>query len=153
MARSTQTITVRRRKRGIVRLSFAAVLLAMVCSHTAVNQARSDEPKRKAPKLDRVLQRLAARGDDVKHRVIVRTRHNRAAAVADRLAKHGDHVESQHARIDAFTATVHGADLSALVADPDVDGVSVDAVITSHADVKDSGQVDTPDNSLLLTAL
>ena len=98
MAHSTQTPTARRRKQGIVRLSFAAVLLVMVFSHSAVNQARSNEQKGKAPKLDRVLQRLAARGDGVKHRVIVRTRHNRAAEVADRI----------QARVDQLEEAAHG---------------------------------------------
>ena len=57
----------------------------------------------------------------------------RASAVADRLAKHGDQIEANHGRLDAMTATIHGDDLSALEADPDVEAVSVDAMLYAGA--------------------
>ena len=60
----------------------------------------------------------------------MRTRAGRAADVEERRRKHGDRIESVHRRINAFTATVHGEDLSALERDPDVEAVSIDAILT-----------------------
>ncbi len=62
--------------------------------------------------------------------------HAPAARPTSRTArkKHGDRIESVHQRINAFTATVHGEDLSALERDPDVEAVSIDAILTAdHA--------------------
>src|SRR4029079_52740 len=89
----------------------------------------------------------------VKHRVIVRTRRDRLNAVEDRVETHGNHVESQHTRLNAFTATVHGSDLRALEADADIESVSIDAVITSHDDGSGDSQSGLEDRNLLLYAL
>ena len=151
MARAGRTNTVRRRIR--VRISIAAVVIGSLCSIPVVNLAGSGETKGKRPKLDRVLQEVASHDGGTKHRVIVRARHDRVAAVADRIDKHGDHIESRHTRLDAFTATVHGGDLRALEADSDVESISVDAVITSHAETQAGPQGALDDQNLLLSAL
>src|SRR4029453_16765706 len=117
------------RRLRVIRLLGAAALLFAVFSHPAVNHAKDGDPKHKPAKLDRVRKQAADRGDSSDQRVIVRTRRDRGAAVADRLKRHGDHVESEHRRLNSFTAVVHGDDLRALEADPDVEGLSVDAIV------------------------
>jgi serine protease AprX len=73
--------------------------------------------------------------------------------VADRLRKHGDRVESQHHRLDAFTATVHADDLRALEGDPDVQAVSVDAIIHADQVAQDTVAGDALIDNLLTSAL
>jgi len=108
-----------RRRTGLSAASarVAAVVLLAVFSHPVVNHARSEEPKGKPSKLDRVLRKAVDGGTTSEQRVIIRTRRGQTSAVADRLRKHGDRVESQHHRLDAFTATVHADDLRALAID------------------------------------
>src|SRR6185503_10604087 len=104
----------------------AAVVLLAVFSHPVINHARSEGPKDKPSKLDRVLRKAVDGGTASEQRVIIRTRRGQTSAVADRLRKHGDRVESEHRRLNAFTATVHADDLRALEGDPDVQAVSID---------------------------
>src|SRR5438094_5088080 len=85
-------------------------------------------------KIDRAVQKLLTNGSGADPvRVIIRA-HETAAreTLKNRLRAHGDHIEADHASIDAFTATVHGADLDGLVDDPATDGISIDAVVTPH---------------------
>ena len=117
-----------RLRRFLGRASLVAALVG-VLSYPNVNQAHGGGSSPKPSKLDRVLHKAAARKDASPQRVIVRARPGRASAVADRLAKHGDRIEANHGRLDAMTATIHGDDLSALEADPDVEAVSVDAIL------------------------
>jgi serine protease AprX len=84
-------------------------------------------------KLDRLLRQAADAHDTKAQRVIVRVRPGRAEIIAERLSKHGDRVHAKHARVQSITATVHGADLEALAADPDIENVSVDAVMKADA--------------------
>ena len=134
-------------------LLFAATLVAAL-SYPAVNQARGGAATQRPPKLDRVLRRAAATGDTSPQRVIVRTRAGRSASVADRLAKHGDPIEARHRRLESLTALVHGGDLLALEADPDVEAVSVDAVITADSTVEQGrDDADAQLENVLVSAL
>jgi serine protease AprX len=83
-------------------------------------------------KLDKVLQEALANPPKTT-RVIIRTRPGSQDTLKRTLRGHGDAIETEHASIDAFTATVHGEDLAALEADPSVLGVSIDAWVTSFA--------------------
>jgi serine protease AprX len=115
-----------------------------------VNQAHGPDQNQKPSKLDRVLRKAADAGDTSTKRVIVRARAGKSAAVADRVKKHGDRIEADHHRLEAFTATVSGQELRALDADPDVASVSIDAVIT--ADSTQSSSATGTDVQNLLTA-
>ena len=99
------------------RVRLAAALLVAVFSYPAVNHAGGGAPKEKLTKLDKVLRKAADAGDKSAQRVIVRARQGHTSAVADRLRKHGDRVESELRRLNSFTATVHGEDLRELEAD------------------------------------
>jgi len=98
----------------------------------AVNQARGPHGPKTA-KLDQVLQRAADSGDGSEQRVIVRVKPGQSTAVQDRAQKRGDHVDADHRRLSAFTATVGSEELAALSVDPDVESVSIDAVVSSDA--------------------
>ena len=149
--RKTRTNPARRRLSYV--LLFAATLVAAL-SYPAVNQARGGAATQRPPKLDRVLRRAAATGDTSPQRVIVRTRAGRSASVADRLAKHGDRIEARHRRLESLTALVHGGDLLALEADPDVEAVSVDAVITADSTVEQGrDDADAQLENVLVSAL
>ena len=139
-------------RRRSPRVRLAVALLVAVFSYPAVNHAGGGAPKEKPTKLDKVLRKAADAGDKSAQRVIVRTRKGHTSAVADRLTKHGDRVESEHHRLNSFTATVHGEDLRALEADPDVEGLSVDAVIAAGV-TPDTGQANAAVDSLLTSAL
>jgi serine protease AprX len=84
--------------------------------------------------------------------VIVRTKRDRTAAVAERLAKHGDQVRSTHPRLQSFSATIHGEDLRALEDDPDIEGLSVDAIVTADR-VQETGSPSEATDSLLISTL
>jgi serine protease AprX len=132
------------------RFSAAVVLVSIAfLTQPAVNHAGSE----KKSKLDRVLRKAADAGDGAPQRVIVRTRAGRAGDVEERRRKHGDRIESVHRRINAFTATVHGEDLSALERDPDVEAVSIDAILTSDNAVQEATDDDNQTESLLVSAL
>ena len=131
------------------RLSAVVLVSIAVLSQPVVNHAGND----KTSKLDRVLRKAADAGDAAPQRVIVRTRPGRAAEVEERRKKHGDRIESVHRRINAFTATVHGDDLSALDRDPDVEAVSIDAVLTADSAMQDATDADTRTENLLVSAL
>jgi serine protease AprX len=152
MTHSTSTTAGKCLRRGTFRMSLVVLLIAAL-SHPDVNHARGGEPKEKRSKLDRVLQKAAATGDTSQQRVIVRARDGRRSAVAELLKKHGDRIESEHRRLDSFTATVHGDDLLALERDPDVRAVSVDAVITADRVMQEVGQEDQQIENLLVSAL
>ena len=142
-----------RARRSVAPFGLVAAALIAVFAHPAVNHARSGEPKENASKLDRVLRKSAADADTSERRVIVRARRGRSFAVADRLKKHGDRILTDHRRLDSFTASVHGTDLRALEADPDVQTVSVDAVIRTDGMVQESAPTAAPVENLLVAAL
>ena len=145
-----------RRNSGRSRLSylslFAAVLIAAL-SYPAVNHARGGGSKEKPSKLDRVLRKAAATGDTSPQRVIVRARPGRTAHVKERLARHGDRIEANHRRLESLTALVHGDDLLALEADPDIESLSVDAVISADSTVQDGVDADAQIENILISAL
>ena len=115
--------------------------------------AHSGGSKPKPSKLDRVLRKAAANGDTSLKRVIVRARAGRASSLADRLKKHGDRIEANHRRLESLTAEVHGEDLLALEADPDVEAVSIDAVIKADSMVQDGEGDDDQLENVLISAL
>ena len=132
------------------RFSAAVVLVSIaVLTQPVVNQAGTE----KKSKLDRVLRKAADAGDAAPQRVIVRTRPGRVGDVEERRRKHGDRIESEHRRINAFTATVHGEDLSALERDPDVEAVSIDAILTSDGGAQDATSDQGQTENLLVSAL
>ena len=88
-----------------------------------------DKPKVKASKLDRHLEKMA-RTPGATVRVIVRTAKGKAADVETRLARRGSFKQGDLPSIGAFAADVTGSDLGELEHDPDVLGVSTDAVVT-----------------------
>jgi serine protease AprX len=128
-----------------------AVLLVSIAmlSQPVVNHAGND----KKTKLDRVLRNAADGGATAPLRVIVRTRAGRAADVEERRRKHGDRIESVHRRINAFTATVHGEDLTALENDPDVEAVSIDAILTADTAAQEPADEGSQAENLLISAL
>ena len=111
--------------RVFARLATAlALLLGASVSAPAVAEERS--------KLDKVLQE-AIRQAPQPQRVIVRTQPGTRHAVRAALQQHGDIVLAEHPSLEALTVTVHGEDLVALQANPNVVSVSVDAEVTSFA--------------------
>ena len=130
--------------------SAVAVVSVFVLTQPVVNHAGGGE---KHSKLDRVLRKAADAGDSAPKRVIVRTRAGRTADVEERRKKHGDRIESVHWRINAFTATVHGEDLSALERDPDVEAVSIDAILTADHAMQEGADEDAQSENLLVSTL
>ena len=110
-----------------------ATTLAAAPLFPVVNQAHGPDSKKKGSKLDRVLRKASEAGDTSTQRVIVRARPGMSADVVERLKKRGDRIEADHHRLGAFTAAVGGSELQALDADPDVESVSIDAVITANS--------------------
>ena len=108
---------------GSIRVLAALILLAGFGPPPALAQRN---------KLDDELQRLAATtsGSSRVH-VIVRTRPNSLAAVADRMRRRGDSVKSTHPAADAVAGEVRRDALAALAADPSVVGVSIDAPVSA----------------------
>ena len=129
----------------------AAIALSAAVLTPSVNQARGAEGKTKLPKLDRVLQRAMDQHDPSSRRVIVRSRPGHSDAVADRVAKRGDRIEKAHRRLRSFTASVGADGLHALSADPDVENVSIDAILT--AGTADDEDVTSGEPNVLLASL
>jgi hypothetical protein len=125
----------------------AALVVALAVLTPAVNQTEGVAAKTKA-KLDRVLQRALDNEDGSRQRVIVRPRSGHSNAVTDRVSKRGHRIEAAHRRLGSFTATVDGDGLRALSADPDVENVSVDAVLTASRAQEDGATIGEP-NALL----
>ena len=78
-------------------------------------------------KLDRHLQEVKGRPSQPV-RVIVRTAKGKQAVVGDRLARRG-RTKGADLDYDAFVADVTGSDVAELERDPDVLGVSTDALL------------------------
>src|SRR5512134_3870214 len=124
MARGSQMTDRHPSGRPLPRVALLAAVVLAALSYPVVNQAQSERPGQRPSKLDRVLRRAAASGDRSSQRVIVRARRGRSSSLAERLARHGDRIEADHPRLQSLTALVHGEDLLALEADPDVETVS-----------------------------
>ena len=114
---------------GLGRLASVTLVAAVALLMWAHPLAKSKQIAQ-LTKLDQALTDRVNRGaqDDV--RVIVRS----AArdAIKQALAAHGDRIEADHDGIQAFTATVHAADVQPLATHPLVDSVSIDAIVQSH---------------------
>lgn len=73
-------------------------------------------------------------------RVIVRYRPEAGDRLARRFAAHGDRVRRRHDAIGAFAIDLHDDDRQLLMQDPDVAGVSDDAIVFSVQDEPGSAQ-------------
>jgi serine protease AprX len=83
--------------------------------------------------MDKTVRESMAKGGSKRQRVIVRYRKAVEQAVESKLNARGHRVKRKHRRASALTAEVTANDLSALSSDPDIDGISADAVVTGHA--------------------
>jgi serine protease AprX len=81
-------------------------------------------------KLDRHLQDVKGRASE-SVRVIVRTVKGKETVVGDRLERRGRKRAGDLASLNAFVAEVTGSDVAELERDPDVLGVSTDALVAS----------------------
>jgi serine protease AprX len=88
-------------------------------------------------KLDRHLHDVKGKASE-SVRVIVRTAKGKQTAVADRLERRGRTRAGELASLNAFVADVTGSDVAELERDPDVLGVSTDAVVSSFGTSLDS---------------
>jgi serine protease AprX len=111
-----------------------AVTLALILLTGVAPLGQEAQRASRSPKIDRALDALLTNEPGVETaRVIIRTRDSRSReSLKNRLQAHGDRIEADHASIEAFTATVHFADLRALADDPATEAVSIDAVVTAH---------------------
>jgi serine protease AprX len=116
-----------RRNIAICCALLATFALARPEAQHAPKQTHADRAK-----LDRALRGDIGTPRGAFVRVIVRTRPSARDIVRGRVATHGDSIVADHPSIDAFAAVVHRGDVDALAADPDVEGVSADAIVTAH---------------------
>ena len=107
---------------AFVLLTIAAPALPTFTAHAARRDSGSkkDAPSKRAAKLDLELQRQRHAHRDEMVRVIVSPVPGHHAAEVHKRLAHGDVIRSEHAIVDAFSATIHLEDLDALEADPDV---------------------------------
>src|SRR5512136_455921 len=106
----------------VLRLACLAVLVTLSVAGSALAQS--------LPKLDLVLQQAARTGAGPQ-RVIIRTKPGLRLALRDSLQAQGETVRADHPAIEALTAEADAAQLRALAADPLVESVSVDAVVSA----------------------
>jgi serine protease AprX len=92
-------------------------------------------------KLDRVLAGGSSQGSQ---RVIIRTRPGAQGSIRHKLERNGDRVHKEHRLVHAVSARVSREQLAALAADPDVESVSVDAVVRAHSTLSLSSLTSTP---------
>ena len=97
-------------------------------------------------KIDRALQ--SASSSDTPKQVIIRTKPGAKSSVKHKLARRGM-AASEMRLISALGARLDASEVQALAADPDVESVSIDAVVTASA----SGDVDMTSASGLKTSL
>jgi serine protease AprX len=105
-------------------------VLALILCTPAMAFASHDGRGGSSKKLDAALQKHALqRGPQD---VIVTVRPGTKPGVRNRIEGHGDTVLKEHTIVNALTVRVDAAGLAALVDDPDVDHVSIDADLTPH---------------------
>jgi serine protease AprX len=105
-------------------------MLALVLTTPALASAAPPRPGGAPPgKLDSKLSRGSS---DEPQDVIVTMKAGTKAGVRKRLEAQGGKVRKDHSIVNAVSARVDARALAALVSDPDVDHVSVDADITPH---------------------
>ena len=129
----------------------AAIAIAAAVVVPAANQATGADGKAKSPKLDRVLQGAIDKGDSSPRRVIIKPRPGHADTVAGHVKTRGNRIEADHRRLQSFTATVDAEGLRALALDPDVEHVSIDAVLTASRSDDDGSSTGEP--NVLLASL
>ena len=126
----------------------AAVVVVVSIGINQVSPEAAGQARPRPSKLDKHLQAVKGRLDS-RERVIIRTAGGRKRHVEERLQRRGKWSKADLASVNAFVADVEGADLAALEADPDVLGVSTDAVVvTSGATLEVGAGVDTLDDVL-----
>jgi serine protease AprX len=89
-----------------------------------------------AAKTDKFLSRLSSSSEP--QRVIIRTKPGAQALVGRKVERSGDRVDKVHKLIPAVSARVSPRALAELAADPDVDAVSVDAVVSAFGKTSSS---------------
>jgi serine protease AprX len=116
-----------------IRRALTVVAIATTLVTVGPAPAAAEGPGKPAPsKLDRHLQQLKAAPSGTA-RVIVRTKDGKQDAVAGRLGRRGRRTKANLSSLEGFVSTVNASDLGALERDPDVVGVSTDAVVQSFA--------------------
>ena len=113
-----------------------AVALLVGPGSTSIRADGARKPPRPHSKLDRHLQEIGVTSTKPV-RVIVRTASGKSDAVGKRLKDRGRQKIADLASIGAFVANVQGSDLGALENDPDVIGVSTDAVVKTFGSTVD----------------
>jgi serine protease AprX len=102
------------------------VALATWAHPLAMGHQRSERAN-----IDRALA-LQAGADADPIRVIVRTRQDASERVKRVVTHHGHDILADHPTISSFAAVVHRGDIDALAADPGVEGISLDAIVSAH---------------------
>src|SRR3990170_1787859 len=108
---------------------------------TAANHSPAHRPPTHGHKLDRALAAALATNSSGTQRVIIRTEAGAEDQTAGALRRKGRKVRGTHRLIGAIAADVTSDDLSELVVDPRVVGVSLDAPMHTQQAVATSGQV------------
>ena len=110
---------------GSIRVLVALTLLAGIGASPALAQRN---------KLDGELRRLTqTRSGTSKVDVIVKVRPDSLARVAQKVRRQGGRLKAAHPTVGAFAAQVDRERLGALAADPDVEQLSVDAIVSALA--------------------
>ena len=109
-------------------LLFALASLASPSLAAAKGERQGTSDARPASKIDRAL-RDNSGSSGATRRVIVRYRTGAAAAVGQRAATAGGRVLKQHLGIGAMTVALPAAAIERMAGDPDVLGLSLDAVM------------------------
>ncbi|HKC56219.1 MAG TPA: S8 family serine peptidase [Vicinamibacterales bacterium] len=110
--------------------ALAVVMATLLPSAAALAEPRAPQTERK---LDKALQEALRRAGGGQVPVIIQTTDAGRVAVARTLAAKGHPIAGEFRNIGAISAAVDVADLAALVADPAVTAVSLDAPIAAHA--------------------
>jgi serine protease AprX len=123
---------------SLVRSASLVIALVLVLGALGTRAISGDaaDKSRKHPKLDRHLEDIVGKRTKPV-RVIVRTARGKSLAVGTKVKNHGGAKLADLTSVGGFVATVDGAGLAKLEQDPDVVGVSTDAVITSFASTFD----------------
>lgn len=105
----------------------AAVLVAGLCLLHQTGTSAAGSNRRHLDSTAR-----AARDHNVSSRIIVRYRPGAGAQMRERLRSKAAAIQAEHRKINALTMIASGETLRDLAADPDVVGISTDAVIRAH---------------------
>src|SRR5438445_8691692 len=120
-----------------------AAFAILVWSHPLAKGAPHPE---RQDKIDRALAADLTAPGNGHVRVIVKTHADARSRIREALDGHGGRITADHPTISAFSAVIHRRDVDSLVSDPDVEGVSLDAVVRADqtkADARTSSFVAT----------